>query len=222
MMVEVDVEEHRDLRPHRGDRTIGLVALDDEPALARARVSTQLWNVPADEERRIEPESVEAERDHRTRRRLAVRAGDDDRAAERDELREQIGPRPARDPSGKCGGDVHLPAGRRLRWLRRDGDVDPGQMREVGRVDAVPAGHLGAPRMRDERVCAHSRAADAGDPDASTGERLRARRAHRRSSPLHRAVRRHAWLRPSRRAAPGRRGATRRAPAPGERLPPGR
>ena len=99
VMVEVDVEEDRDLGPERGDRAVGLVAFDDEPARAGARVAAELRDLAADEEGRVETEPVETERDHSARRRLAVRAGDDDRAAERHELGEQIGAR----PSGRHG-----------------------------------------------------------------------------------------------------------------------
>ena len=217
VVVEVDVEEHGDLRPERGDRAVRLVALDDEPALARARVAAELRDLAADQERRVEPEPVEAERDHRARRRLAVRAGDDDRAAQRDELGEQVGARPALDAARERGRDVDLPARRRRRRLGRDLDGDALEMPQVRRLDAIPAGDLGAPRVREERVRAHAGAADPGDPDAPTGERLRGRRAHRRSRPLRRAWRRRASRRPSPRDGRGRRAAPRRAAA---RAPP--
>ena len=222
VVVEVDVEEHGDLRAQRCDGAVGLVALDDQPSLSRSRVPAELRNVPADEERGIEAEPVETECDHRARRRLAVRSGDDDRGAQRDELCEQRRARPPRDATRERSRDVHLPPVRRLRRLRRDCDVDPGQVREVRRVDAIPAGHLRTPCSREQRVRAHAGAADAGDPDAPTGERLRARRAHRRSSRLHRAARRRASRPPSRRASPGRRAATRRAAGHGRSPPPKR
>src|SRR5256714_142206 len=91
VVVEIDVEEHGDLRAQSCDRPVRLVSLDDEPAGARTRVAAELGHVAADEEGGIEAEPVEAEGDHRARRRLAVRARDDDRAAVRDELGEEVG-----------------------------------------------------------------------------------------------------------------------------------
>ena len=80
VVVEVDVEEHGDLRSQGGDGAIRLVPFDDEPAGARPGVAAELRHVAADEERRPEAEPVEAEGDHRAGGRLPVRAGDDDRA----------------------------------------------------------------------------------------------------------------------------------------------
>ena len=176
VVVEVDVQEHRDLRPERRDGAVRLVALDDEPALTGPRVAAELRDLAADQKGRVEPEPVEAERDHRGRRRLAVRSRDDDRTAQRDELGEQVGARPAVDEARERGRHEDLPARRRCGRLRRDrhGDVRR-KMREIGRLVAIPACDLGTPRARDERVRAHAGAADPGDPDAPTGERLRAR-----------------------------------------------
>ncbi len=53
--------------------------------------------------------------------------------------------------------------------------------REVRRLDAVPAPHLGAPRAREERVGREPGAADPDEPEPPTGERLQARSAPRRS-----------------------------------------
>src|SRR5439155_10727726 len=78
VVVEIDVRDDRDPRMEDGDRPVGLVALDDEPALPRARVSAELGYLPADQPGGIESESREAERDDRARGRLALRAGDDD------------------------------------------------------------------------------------------------------------------------------------------------
>ena len=89
-MVEVDVEENGDLWMQRGDRAIRLVTLDHEPAGTGSRVAAELRHVGSDEERRVETQFVEAERDHRRCRRLAVSAGDDDGAPLVDELGEQV------------------------------------------------------------------------------------------------------------------------------------
>ena len=106
----------------------------------------------------------------------------------------------------------------RLRALGRRGgcsaivDVDPVEMPEIRRLDAVPARHLGPPGAREQRVGAHPGAADPGDPDPPTGERPRGRRAHPRSPPLHPASPPRASRPPSPPAARRRRGARRRAP----------
>ncbi len=79
VVVEIDVRDHRDLGAKCGDRPVGLVSLDDEPALTRPRVAAELRHLAADQEGRVVAEPVEAERDHRGSRRLPVRAGDHDR-----------------------------------------------------------------------------------------------------------------------------------------------
>ena len=193
VVVEVDVQEDRDLGPERGDRAVGLVALDDEPARAGARVAAELRDLAADQERGIEAEPVEAERDHRARRRLAVRAGDDDRAAQRDELGEQVGARPALDAAGERGRDVRPPSRRAAAAARaRSSRRSPSRWARYG-VSTRSQPATSAPHAcASERVRAHAGAADPGDPDAPTGERLRARRAHRRSCRRRRASRRRA------------------------------
>ncbi len=95
MVVELDVRHDRDLRAQPLDRSVGLVALGDEPAFPRAGVATELGDLPAHEPRGIEPELGEDERDHPGRRRLPMRAGDHDRASQRDELGEEVRPRRA-------------------------------------------------------------------------------------------------------------------------------
>src|SRR5262249_18568162 len=64
---------------------------------AGPRVAAELRDLAADREGGVEPELREDVRDEPGRRRLAVRTGDDDRVAQRDELREEIGARPPRD-----------------------------------------------------------------------------------------------------------------------------
>jgi hypothetical protein len=88
VVVEVDVQQHSDLRPERGHRAVRFVPLHHEHAAPRPRVAAELRNLAADEKRRIEAEPVETERDHSARRRLAVGSGDHDRPAIRDELGE--------------------------------------------------------------------------------------------------------------------------------------
>src|SRR5439155_23580993 len=92
VVVEVDVRDYGDLRTQALDRAVGFIALDDKPAGTGARVPVEVRNRPANEERWIVAEPVEAEGDHPGGGRLPVRARDDERAAQRDELREQVGP----------------------------------------------------------------------------------------------------------------------------------
>ena len=92
--------------------------------LARTGVAAELRHLAADQERRVEPEPVETERDHRRGRRLAVCAGDDDRRPERDELGEQLASPPARRGRRSPGCPVRSrsrrsPRRRRGRWRRR-------------------------------------------------------------------------------------------------------
>jgi hypothetical protein len=90
VVVEVDVGEHRDLRPQQLERTIGLVAFRHEPSLPRPCVAAELRDLPSDEKGRIETKPVQNEGNHRRRRGLAVGARDDDRASQLHELREEL------------------------------------------------------------------------------------------------------------------------------------
>src|SRR5579859_8075062 len=55
VVVEVQIEEDGDLGLQGGDGAVGLVALDDQPALPRPRVAAELRDLAADEKRRIRP-----------------------------------------------------------------------------------------------------------------------------------------------------------------------
>ena len=160
------------------DRAVGLVAFDDEPALPHAGVPAELRDDPADDPRRIVTELAQDVRDHRRRRRLAVRAADDDRRAERDELREELGARATLDPARVRGRDDDLEAVRRGR-LAADVDVDVRDGLEEDRVARVPAAHLRAPGPREVRVRGETGAADPDEVEAAAGER---ELAHRRAS----------------------------------------
>ena len=191
MVVEVDVRDHPDLGRQREHRPVGLVSLDDEPAAARARVPAELRHLAADAEGGIVAERVEAVRDHRRGGRLPMCARDDDRAPETDELGEQLGAAPPRDLAGVGGRDDRLRPRRRLRRLGRDRHLDARRphVLEVRRLVPVPAGHLGPPRLREDRVAGEARAADPREPEAATLKLAQARsapgrrRRRRRASP---------------------------------------
>ena len=128
VMVELDVRHGGDLRPQKRDRPVRLVALDDEPALPHARVSAELRDDAADDPRRIVAELAQRVRDHGCGGRLSVRAADDDRAAERDELGEELGARAPLHAAGvrRRHDDLRSPraatAHRRYRHRRREID----------------------------------------------------------------------------------------------------
>ncbi len=172
VVVELDVGDDGDLRPELLDRAVGLVALDDEPALPGPRVAAELRQLRAQEHRRVATGLGERERDHPGRRRLPVRAGDHDRRAQRDELREQLrAPLPGKRRIRAR--DDHLPAVGRL-GLGRDRDRDPG-LAHVGRGTASRCGPSRRPRRprrgraarRQRARRRRSRRTRAGGPQAS-------------------------------------------------------
>ena len=132
VVVEVDVRHDRDARPQCGDGAVGFVALDDEPARPGPGVAAELRNIRSDQPRRLAAETLEAERDHPARRRLAVRPGNHDRVAQRDELGQELGARLARNAPGKGRRDVRLPAFRRHGWVIRDLDLIPSRCWRYG------------------------------------------------------------------------------------------
>ena len=92
--------------------------------VARARVAAELRDDAADDPGRVAAELAQDERDHRRRRRLAVRAADDDRPAQRDELGEELRPRDVPRPGRVCAVETTTskPAGGA--GLATDVDVD--------------------------------------------------------------------------------------------------
>ena len=89
VVVELDVRHDRELRPQLEHRAVELVSFDDEPSVAAARVPAELRDHAADDPRRVVPCLPQRVGDHPGRRRLPVRARDDDRVARVDELREE-------------------------------------------------------------------------------------------------------------------------------------
>ena len=155
-MIELDVRDHGDLGCEEPDRAVRLVALDDEPALSRAGVPTQLRHDASDDPRRVVAELAQDVRDHRGRRRLAVSAAYHDRAAKRHELREELGARATMDTA---------------RVRRRDDDLEVG-----GRRPARRRGRRRSPRPPRGRS---SRARPSREPRRPTRARSSRRRTAR-------------------------------------------
>ena len=99
-----------------------------------------------------------------------------------DELREQLGPRPARHrPDTRSRRTPPSPPG--TSGLGRHAHLDPGGAHglQVGRLVPVPAADLGAPGMREQPIGREPGAADADEPDAGGPQAGQARSAPPRS-----------------------------------------
>src|SRR5262249_34051152 len=141
--------------------------------------AAELRHGRTDEPGRVAPDLVERERDHRRGRPLAVRPGDDDRAAEPDEPGEELGARHPRN--ARIGGrDDGLPA-LGADGLRRDLDLDAREPGEVRGPDAAPPPPLRAPGAGELRVGGEPGTADPDEPEAAPLKRSQARSAPRRS-----------------------------------------
>ena len=119
-------------------------------------------------------EPLEAEGDHPARRRLAVRARDDDRVAQGHELGEQLGARLRRAPVRRTRSTRTPPTPRAARAAPpRSSTSIPSRLLEVRRPHAVPAAHLGPPRLREQRVrrsCPRRRSRRSRAAGRSSGE----------------------------------------------------
>ena len=97
-MLVVDVRNHRNRRKQLQERPVAFVRLGHHQlAAAQPRVAAERAQPPADHRRRIESGALEHQRDHRRRRRFAVRACDGDRVAQTHQLREHLGARDHRN-----------------------------------------------------------------------------------------------------------------------------
>ena len=171
MMVEVDVEDDRDLRSQRLETPVGLVSLGHEPPLPGAGIRPELGNLAPDDPRGIAPGLAQRVGDHRRGRRLAVGAGDDDRRAQRDELREELRSRSAGDARVGAG-DHDLPPAGHLR-LRGDANLDArlAHGRQVGGLVPVPPPHLRTPGVGEQAVRRQPGTADPDEPDPAAVKR---------------------------------------------------
>ena len=182
-MVELDVRDDRDLGRKPEHRAVRLVALDDEPALPRARVAAELRHRRADQPGRV----ASASRAARTRsspRSFPCRAC---RATTID------APQRARARRGTRRAAARAPPGRPTRRPppSRAGTTGSGEIStsiavervEVRRLDAIPAADLGAPGPRELRVGREPGAADPDEPEPppSSSSARQARSAPRRS-----------------------------------------
>ena len=90
----IDVRHHRNRRQQLQERPVAFVRLGDHQlAASEPRVAAERAQPPADHRRRIEPGALEHQRDHRRRRRLAVRARDRDAEAQPHQLGQHLGAR---------------------------------------------------------------------------------------------------------------------------------
>ncbi len=89
MVVELDVRDDRKSRSKLEHGAVGLVALDHEPAGAGPGIAPELRDDTSDDPRGVVPGLTQSVGDHRRSRRLTVRARDDDRRSQGNELREE-------------------------------------------------------------------------------------------------------------------------------------
>ena len=131
----IDVGNDRHRRKQLQKRPIALVGLDDHQlAPTQSGVAAKRAQPAPDHGRRIETGPLEYQRNHRRRRRLAVRARDGDRVAETHQLGEHLRPRDHRNS----------PA-RRLRNLgvaRANSGRDDHHVRARHELGPVPVVHL--------------------------------------------------------------------------------
>ena len=136
MVVEVDVREHGDRGSSRSiDRSASSPSVTSHPSPG-ARVAAELRHLGAEDEGRVAAELLQAVGDHRRRRRLPVRAPDDDRRPRRDDLGQEL------------AAVQHTRGGRDLGIVER----------HRGRVDDLGAGrHVLGPLLPDRDVDARVR-----------------------------------------------------------------
>jgi hypothetical protein len=173
VVVEVDVRDDGDPRTEPLDRPVRLVPFHDEPPRPGPRVPAQLRHLAADQKGRVPPEPVEDVRDHRRRRRLPVRACDDDRVLQRDELGQELRAGATRHAPREGRGDDRLEAVRRRRRLRLDRhrNASRADVLQVGRLDSVPTPHLGSPRLGEDCIAGEAGTADADEPQTASLKR---------------------------------------------------
>ena len=176
VVVELDVRDHGDHGREAEHRPVGLVALDDEPALPRTRrccraaAPVRRSATPGRARSRAgrtrsSPPSSPCRACRRRRRRAAAR-------------RARRGTPRATRPATPGTPTRRRPPSRRARPARRDElDREPAERGEVRRLDAIPAADLGPPRARELRVRREPGAADADEPEPAPVKRPQARSA---------------------------------------------
>ncbi len=93
-MLAIDVRNHRHRRKQFEKRSVAFVRFHHHQlAAAESRVAAERAQPPANHRRRIEAGAFEHQRDHRGRRRLAVRPRHRDGEAKAHQLREHLRPR---------------------------------------------------------------------------------------------------------------------------------
>ena len=181
-MFVVDVRHHRYRRKQFQKRSVTLVCFrHHQLAASEPRVAAECPQPAADDGRRIQPRSLEHQRNHRRRRCLAVRAGDGDAEPEPHELREHFRPRDHRNlppygfPNLRVGGphrsgdhdDVRVAD---VRGLVRVRDADAYRLEPIG--DRRPLFVGSADRVAE----IGEQLGDAAHPDAANPDEMHAPR----------------------------------------------
>ena len=178
-MIGLDVRDDRDFGMQLMERAVVLVGFDDEElALARLRVRTDVPEHSADDHGRIETGLFEDSGDHRGRRGLAVRAGDADGALAVDELAEHLRPADHTNPPlvrridlgvlpFDGGGDDDGVDAVQVGRVVADGDTDAAAHEEIGgRGGAeIASGYRYSRVLEDFGDATHPDSADADEMD---------------------------------------------------------
>ena len=213
-MLAIDVCDHRDRRRELQKRPIAFVRFSDHVfAASEPRVAAERAQPSTDHRRRIEPGPLQHQRDHRRRRRLAVRARDRDAEFQTHQLREHLCARNDGKMSPIRLDDLGIVCGDRR---RDDDDIGVAEMNRVmadkntdtERRQSI--GQIAAPRVgsahRVPEVCEqfrNSTHADTANPDKMNVSRATEARGSGRRSFRRRHVRspsvdrRSSWRRPA-------------------------
>ncbi|CAO5232789.1 hypothetical protein FAGKG844_170084 [Frankia sp. AgKG'84/4] len=226
-VLPLDVGDYGDGGLEPGERAAVLVRLEHEHVPgADQRVAAELGDLRADHGRGVQPGRAQHQREHRRRRRLAVRAGDRDQTVPGGQLGQPLGAAAHRQAEGAGGEDLGMVVGQRA---GRHDDIHPGELRRerrLARGGADADRHAAGPQGGHPRgvlgVAAADRSAagkvdlgqgrQAGAADPEEVDVLGALTGHGGSTPFPVAV---PAVRLDRVWRPGVERATRGCPAPG-------
>ena len=181
-MLAIDIRNHRQCRKQLEKRTIAFVRFGHHQlAAAEPRVAAKGAQPSANRRRGIESRPLQHERDHRCRRRLAVRARDGDGVTEPHQLRQHLRARYDRDLPARRFDDFRVPVPHRR---RDDHDVRAAHVSggvTVGDLDAdgrQPLRHRRSFFVRpgDDEPEIREQFGDAAHPDAADADEVNASR----------------------------------------------